>query len=58
MFSVRGKDIYFQVAGSLVVVDFLKETEHFLEVFKIQVDGIILPQVADRLLSTGSVPMS
>ena len=32
--------------------------EHLLEIFKIQVDVIILPEVADRFLSIGWVPMS
>ena len=32
--------------------------EHFLEIFKIQIDEIILPLVADRFLSIDLVPMS
>ena len=32
--------------------------EHFLEIFKIQVDEIILLLVADRFLSFGKVSMS
>jgi hypothetical protein len=35
-----------------------REREHFLEIFKIQVNEIILPEVVGRLLSIGWVPMS
>ena len=34
-----------------------RESKHFLEIFKIQVDVIILPQVADRFQSIGWVPV-
>ena len=35
-----------------------REREHFLEIFIIQVDEIILPQVEDRFLSIDLVSMS
>ena len=35
-----------------------RESKHFLEIFKIQVDVIILQTVADGFLSIGWFPMS
>ena len=35
-----------------------REREHFLEIFKLQVYGIILPKVSDWFLYIGWVPMS
>ena len=35
-----------------------REREHFLEIFKVQVDEIILNQLADKYLSIGWVPMA